>query len=296
MKIISNFKDYYDYVPFASGIFTDDYRDNVYKRVQSGFSVEGSDDIEVCGYRRWYGARKSPSFYHRNFSVSLSTGDIIKSKWWTAKKSELSLDEAPERIESSSIFVCGKVFPFIYIEGRSNLPLSTHLLRETILSKYYKTTTKKWSAVDRKYIDDEEIRYRKTYWSSEEFLEDVSIHRASSWRVKDDKIEYEKGAKGFFEGVEQKDYTQLHIDADAPLLLGSPYRHSRGGGSFGRNPCLYAYGFERMMSAEKLVQELDMFISNFLVKDIMPPSYQSDLDKVTSHGFDPKTSFRKPKG
>jgi len=37
--------------------------------------------------------------------------------------------------------------------------------------------------------------------------------------------------------------------------------------------------------------EIDMFLGNILVKEIMPPMHQTDIDKLTAHGFDAKTSL-----
>ena len=62
-----------------------------------------------------------------------------------------------------------------------------------------------------------------------------------------------------------------------------------------KNPCLREFDFARIMPSTTIYQEIEMFLGNVLVKDSMPPSYQSDIEKVVSHGFDPKISFRKRK-
>ena len=53
--------------------------------------------------------------------------------------------------------------------------------------------------------------------------------------------------------------------------------------------------FARMTPPTTIFQEIEMFLGNVLVKDIMPQSDQSDIEKIISHGFDRKISFRKQK-
>jgi hypothetical protein len=60
----------------------------------------------------------------------------------------------------------------------------------------------------------------------------------------------------------------------------------------GRVPKLGELGFVQYYSAEQLYQELAMFISNVLAPFEDPPSPMSNIEKVVSHGFDKKTSFR----
>lgn len=61
------------------------------------------------------------------------------------------------------------------------------------------------------------------------------------------------------------------------------------------NVSLKEFQFFKIMDAYTVYQELDMFVSNILVNDDMPMSPMTDLEKIDSHGFDRKTSFRKEK-
>lgn len=60
------------------------------------------------------------------------------------------------------------------------------------------------------------------------------------------------------------------------------------------NPCLKDFEFQRVIDSYTAFQELDMFMSGVMgdLKD--PPSPMTDVEKVVSHGMDPKWSFRKP--
>jgi len=58
------------------------------------------------------------------------------------------------------------------------------------------------------------------------------------------------------------------------------------------NPRLHDYGFEKTLDPYTIYQELEMFLSNALVNVDSPQTNQSSEEKILSHGFDLKTSFR----
>lgn len=94
------------------------------------------------------------------------------------------------------------------------------------------------------------------------------------------------------------DMTDLCLRLEAPIILICPYspNYQAGQGRPYRNVAINVklsdWGFQKVMSAPEVYQVLDVFMSNVMVKDQMPPTQQTDIEKVEAHGFDKKTSFR----
>jgi hypothetical protein len=60
----------------------------------------------------------------------------------------------------------------------------------------------------------------------------------------------------------------------------------------GRTPKLSPLGLPAYIDPQQLYQELAMFVGNVLKPVEQPPSNMKDIEKVSSHGFDKKVSFR----
>lgn len=60
------------------------------------------------------------------------------------------------------------------------------------------------------------------------------------------------------------------------------------------NPRLKDYGFDRIKDGVAAFQEISMYLSNILVEQKETVVIEDRL-RVEQHGFDLKTSFRKPK-
>jgi hypothetical protein len=60
----------------------------------------------------------------------------------------------------------------------------------------------------------------------------------------------------------------------------------------GRTPKLSSLGMPGYLDPKQLYQELAMFVGNVLNPVEQPPSNMKDIEKVASHGFDKKVSFR----
>lgn len=118
--------------------------------------------------------------------------------------------------------------------------------------------------------------------------------------------------KKFFETKNFPDTTEFHIDVNSPLVIfdehlhkalfrdsyftyGDKYRSSTNRDGFalfsGR---LRDYQFIKVLDPHSFVQELEMFMGNVLLKRDPEPVF-TDKDKIQSHGFDEKISFRKRK-
>ena len=296
MRIISNFKDYYD---FAAAAARDrDFREVVYLR-KTELKME---EIALQTFE-----------YIRHTNRYYASNDKIISKWWENNEKTLTLPNMPSSVRAGCFFVCGKAYPFLFLrdtatigtEGKSGQVRLSKNFSETIKHGIDRKKDRAIWEKDKKYED--EFNFFKTYFTEEEFLDDIIIEE-HSWNSRYSRNDntLRKKLKYFFEYYDGKDFTELHLRLDCPLLLTVFHNNGRKFGDwqenspkdyeFILNPNLYEFDFMRVMSGELLAQEIEMFLGNTLIKDIMPPSYQSDLDKVTSHGFDPKISFRKYKG
>ena len=292
MRIISNFKDYYDFA--GNSARSGDYREVVYLRKTSlGIAEVELCSVEITRNNRWDTAHE---------------GKII-SKWWDKNKKTFLLPNMPSTVRSGCLFVCGKAYPFLFLrdaavigaDGKSGQIKFSTLFNGIIKNGLERKKEKPAWEREKQYED--EFNFFKPYYSWKEFNEDVRLEqvqcRYQPWKW--DIGLNENLRKDFFSFYDGKDFTELHLRLDCPLFLTLFHSAEAKHGDdkhkyeFVLNPNLYELDFIRVMNGEILVQELDMFLGNILVKDAMPPSRQSDLDKLTAHGFDPRTSFRNTK-
>jgi hypothetical protein len=82
---------------------------------------------------------------------------------------------------------------------------------------------------------------------------------------------------------------ELCLFAKAPVFVVAGNRAPR---ISGRTPKLSALGLAAHIEPQQLYQELAMFVGNVLNPVEQPPSNMKDIEKVSSHGFDKKISFR----
>ena len=59
------------------------------------------------------------------------------------------------------------------------------------------------------------------------------------------------------------------------------------------NPSLYDLQFYKVLDAALVFQDLERYIFNDLAENHDPPESISNKDKIRTHGFDDKYSFRK---
>jgi hypothetical protein len=134
------------------------------------------------------------------------------------------------------------------------------------------------------------------YYTLEEFDKDHPEVARSIFNSRSAKVGYAKGKikdqwKDFFR--DYKDLTDLCLEFQTPV-----FRIDKHQGQFliTKNIELKAIEFYKVMDPFTVYQEIDMFMSNVMANDDMPMSPMTDLEKVESHGFDKKISFRKGKG
>ncbi|MDR1093518.1 MAG: hypothetical protein LBL66_05155 [Clostridiales bacterium] len=287
MRIISNFKDYYDFAGFAAR--DGDYRETVYLRKPA---------LKVTDVPQEYADANPQNYYGGGL-------DAVTSKWWTKNKKVFSLPDTPGGARPGCLFVCGKAYPFLFLRGAARIGADGKG-GQIRFSKYFNDAIKdsiakkrekhNWER-DRK--DEDEFNFFRVYYSMREFFEDATAEKHTvyySRRYRSDNLE--RDLTRFFDFYEGKDFTELHLRLDCPIFLtlfqesGVRRGDLRREYEFVLNPNLYEFDFARVMSGDILAQELDMFLGNALVKDSMPLSYQSDIDKLTAYGFDAVTSFR----
>lgn len=93
--------------------------------------------------------------------------------------------------------------------------------------------------------------------------------------------------KEFYETVKSLKNDQLFIDNYSPIVIVD-------GAKATWNGFLKPYQFMRIIDPYQAFQKIDMFLGNMAAPE-KPAPKQSDIEKVKSHGFDPKMGFRKGK-
>jgi hypothetical protein len=308
MRIFSDFKDYYDFAGYA--VRGGGYKEVVYLR-KTELKIADAVLYAPGVYSYYWQYNEKPTADGR----WLSDLKII-SEWWIKNKKQLSLPCMPKTVRTGCLFVCGRAYPFIFLRGTAQVGADGKC-GQIKFSKHFNEAVKDGIAKEKpKYYrrreygeDEEDFNFFKIYYTAEEFFCDVTVAHCDSpygfrWSRADDedlRRRNERDLKRFFDFYEGKDFTALHLRLDCPIAL-TLFEHKEGVGGnlkteyeFLVNPNLYELDFMRVVSGDIMLQELDMFLGNVLVKDVMPPSYQSDIDKITAHGFDPKNSFRNTK-
>jgi len=284
MKIISDFKDYYDYIAVAYGAADETYKEKVYLR-KAALKIAAADlKNHVC----W----------------ALRSRNRFISKWWKACAPTFSLAEEPDGVRGGCIFVCGRAFPFLFVRGNVQKTVNnktggitvSRVFNDATVGSIANELNKPHKGKDPQ--PDGGYNFFKAYFSYGEFIGDVTIERDEYDGVWEPiKSSDYKDIKAFFDFYADKDFTELLVRLDCPLAVTLFLRKGKNEGyEFVLNPSLNEFGFMRRMDAHIIYQELELFVGNVLVKDLMPFSHQSDLDKLTARGFDPKNSFRKTKG
>jgi hypothetical protein len=238
MRIISNFKDYYDGVQAMGHDET-----LVYRRIQESFSLNLTDlkadrqkQTLVRGLRA-----EAPKF---------------RMAYW-------------QRI---LVGVCGKIYLAACYQEQY---LDGYRLPKTRFTYYYNTDSLRKAFPEAGYDHD--------------------------WHGK--KIPGTYDPKRYPElGLLMEDDTPF-LELKAPIFVANSVRLTYGhNGHFTHdddtllvNPQLKQFEFYRLLSDYEVFQELEMYLGNILVGPTMEAQPLADIEKVRSHGFDEKMSFRKRK-
>jgi len=92
----------------------------------------------------------------------------------------------------------------------------------------------------------------------------------------------------FYETVKALKGDELFIANRSPIVIVELGKKATWNG------LLRPYGFVRVIDPWQAFQKIEMFLGNMAVPQ-KPIPKQSDIEKVKSHGFDPKMGFRKGK-
>lgn len=228
MRIISDFKDYYDSLAeYEKG----DYKTRMY--------IRNEKELKVI-------AGELGSLAYRNYTKHVTNGDrhvFLRLQY---------------------IIFCGKVYPFIEARADANswntFTTSMYYTIDSLLNEF--PGIKK--DIKRKYFFESSLS---------ELMENPL-----------------------------PDLTELCVKHNTPVILYDPSNNYKSTAAINNNlveitinPNLSKLEFYKHLSHFEAYQALDNFVNNVLVSDKMPEYPRTDVEKLESHGFDKKTSFRKPK-
>jgi len=214
------------------------------------------------------------------------SNEDVKVKVWVRKEEDIEiskyklvvLEEKKMRTslnyEAGYIIIAGKVYPFV---------------------SHYKDGGWKWIDGIYSYIGSKTDYFFDTKSLKEE-RKDYQNEKSKYWRYD---TFGDRNLNNFF-NTEYPDMTDLCIEYDTPIIAIRPEssQYKNGIKTFRtcyKNINLKEHGLTKLFTAPEIYQIIDVFVSNVLVKDEMPISEMTDAEKIQSHGFDKKTSFRKGK-
>ena len=255
MKIESNFYEDYD--------FLQSYRDSlIYKRFTDTEPVAKDDLKGALAYR-----------------PSTEGGDnmdrLLVSNRAASLKSNYPDDYSSPGIEAQYFVICGKVYVLLTAKWvPKKTDAFTHKPENVVVRRLWKSdvdTTKEFSL------------FLNVPLGKPPQLTDLSFEKLSSNYLNVFRNQ------GVFTSDMNDKYNCPVISFDSQLNTKESYgKHEL---VVTMNPKLREWGFN-LVSPEILFQEISMWLSS---RRGEVPSPQTNLEKIVSHGFDKKTSFRHPK-
>lgn len=184
--------------------------------------------------------------------------------------------------------VCGKLFPLVYadIEGKVYPSDKVWMSYE-----YEKEPVRKWEiyrADHHVFVKEKESKWERrfpmtTFYSWQENILDLEVGQEVEVLT-----QLSKMVKQPIFLITRHDTTNRWAGRKTTKFTVSPYYHETS-----------SMGLGQLISADRLYQDVGYWLSNIInpSPDIMPDGKppQTDLEKVVSHGFDKKVSFRKRK-
>jgi hypothetical protein len=261
MKIRSNFKDYYDYVEYLSSPEGGDPK-VVYMRTKLGDPKESGYGMENGGPN----ARGLPLF------------PSPIPKWFNRDKGYDPKDKLPWKFKWC--VVCGKFY--LLIAERNPKGCLLDFYGDPILEPNYFAGYKNWKLVTVDHPVWEHVYLGRSIISPEPLTQDT-ISRRFLGHQSDGAITIARA-----------------VNAPAFTIAGSGAKWE--GGRWVDDhvsveriiPNLGSLGFASLVPAERMYQELALFVGNVLSEspDVRPPAEVSDKERLVQKGFDLKTSFR----
>jgi hypothetical protein len=208
--------------------------------------------------------------------------DINISKY-LLQNFEDELLRTPHDFEAGYLIIAGKVHPFVSVYTRGDWDYSngSGVYISSHVDFYY----------DNKTLME---RYEK---EREKLNKAIKKRDYPMWKWYGGNLS-NRNVNNFF-NRKYPDMTNLCIEHDTPIILICPesHRYKEKDKTYRictKNVNLKEHGLSKVFTAPEIYQILDVFVSNVLVKDEMPMSPMTDEEKIQSHGFDKKSSFRHP--
>lgn len=252
MKIISRFKDYYDHVAHQFG--GGDPKVVYYRdHVIPDIVLDGMPRESFKDVNGFHTPEIPEDVYIRHAGIP-----------------EVQLHEFRALIVMDRVFILERHGDVNEISGAiSNVRKDWHVTSRTILT----------------LLNGERIAVLRP---DEEFANSVSHFHRMRMQEYQSKLETlrNKVEQGYKEEVRARRWC-LHVGAPVFMIKGN--RRAR---VCGRTPKLGPLGVPAYIDAVQMYQELAMFVGNVLNPVEQPPSNMTDSEKVVSHGFDKRISFR----
>lgn len=270
MKVLGKEKDFYDAALDYSNVEQETwFRDIKIFKINNDLKEASPEKHEV--------------FLNLKKAVGLKSLDfkLDRSDFWGNETPYLKLN-----VSNGFILFAGKVYPFIKATDNDKR-----------VEVFYDAETfiKRMESVGlQEYLNQ---KTERRWWS------DVKFNHMTL---------REKVEHIFSANHEQTDYNQFHIELNNPIIIfdyniNKPFYKKTyfqfnadkwdGQSNLGyilESGRLSDYLFIKVFDPHSFVQELEMFMGNILIKRDPEPIF-TDQDKIQSHGFDKKTSFRKGK-
>ena len=265
MKLISTFKDYYDFAIYR--FFSEDKKPWV--RQQSMIDL-----IKDKSYEDIFSKLKSLCDFH---SPLFNVKNIFIDNLLTYGFPVRFFDYSPI-CNAGIISIADKVIPIIYYK--------VHVLecKPNELDKLL--VENKCSIISGNKYDGYVI---KVYTEVSDLIKDLSFDRKSILLNKNKAI---NELKNWFDFIRSLDLSNISLEFNTPIWFYSNYK-------LVKNPNLQALGVTKILDGTQVAQIINQFFDNVMVSDEIPKSKfppLTDVDKLESHGFDKKISFRKVRG
>ena len=270
MKLISTFKDYYDFAIY--NFFSEDKKPWVRQQSMIDLIKDKSyEDIfsklkSLCDFR-------SPLFEIKNIFMDnlLTYGFPIR------------FFDSVLGCNVGIVSIADKVIPIVYYKTRVVNCKSDELNNALVGNKCSIISGNKY---DGYAIDGYAI---KVYTEVNDLVRDLKFDRKNFWFNKNKSI---NELKGWFDSISKLDLSSISLEFSTPIWFYSNYK-------LVKNPNLQILGMPKILDGTQVAQKINQFFDNVMVSDEMPKSKfppLTDVDKLEAHGFDKKISFRKVKG
>lgn len=208
------------------------------------------------------------------------SNNFVSSNYFSELKSLYNRDKI--EVSLGYIFFCGKIYPYTQITGFLEKKRETFYSYDSLKRAFEKKDSLEDLNIKSRYYGIPSVDRSRNDFRSLSLLGKIEMF------LKQD--------------LSNIDCHALHLVDKKPVVIyNSKYHDSnddttieRKQSSVSLNGRLGDYTFSKVMDNYTCVQELEMYLGNNLVTVDSREEF-SDKTKIVSHGFDPKSSFRKEK-